>query len=184
MQNFAENLLGALSAKQQRVWLLRAQRLTRLCIVLVALRALVGSFVLGADWLEQRNELARDKAWHTSSTGANACNSPAQFCDDSPDFFFHTAEERNPWIEIDLGAPTTFSAVRIINRRDCCRERATPLIIESSDDQKSWKELSRHEGSFSSFKARFPSVKARYLRVRIPPPKLTNLHLAAIRVLP
>jgi hypothetical protein len=184
LREFAENLLGALGGKQQRLWLLHAQRLTRLSIVPVALAALAGTSVLAADWLEQRNDLARDKAWHASSTGASACNSPAQFCDESPNFFFHTSEERNPWVEIDLGAPTFFSAVRIINRRDCCRDRASPLLIESSADGSNWKQLARHEGSFSSFKTRFPSVRARYLRVRIPPPKLTNLHLAAVRVLP
>jgi hypothetical protein len=184
LRGFAESLLALLSRKEQRVWLLHAQRLTRLGIILVALAAIAGTGVLGADWLEQRKDLARDKAWHASSTGASACNSPAQFCDESPGFFFHTALEKNPWIEIDLGAPVSFSAVRIINRRDCCRERASPLIIESSDDQKNWKQLARHEGTFSSFKARFPTVRARYLRVRIPPPAVTNLHLAAIRVLP
>ena len=72
----------------------------------------------------------------------------------------------------------------MINRRDCCRERASPLVIESSVDQKNWKPLARHDGGFSSWKARFPTERARYLRIQIVAPQVTNLHLAAVRVLP
>lgn len=184
LRTFTESLLTLLSRTEQRVWLLRAQRLTRIGALFVAGIGLVVTALLIADWVEQQRDLAREKAWHASSVGASACNSPAQFCDESPDFFFHTAEERNPWLVIDLGAPTQFSAVRLINRRDCCRERASPIVIEVSDDEKSWREVARHEGTFSKVKLSFPSVRARYLRVRIPPPKLTNLHLAAVRVIP
>lgn len=184
LQKFAENLLAALSRKEQRVWLLRAQRLTRLSIIAVAFAAVFGTTLLGLDWVEQRRDLARDKAWHASSTAVSACNSPAQFCDESPDYFFHTAEEKNPSLEIDLGAALDFSAVRIINRRDCCRERASPLVVEASTDQKNWRELGRHEGTFSSFKLKFPTTHARYIRVRIPGSKPMILHLAAVRVLP
>ncbi|HET9929927.1 MAG TPA: discoidin domain-containing protein [Polyangiaceae bacterium] len=184
LRNFTESLLTLLSRNEQRVWLLRVQRLTRVGALFVVGVGLLVTALLVADWAEQRRDLARDKAWHASSVGASSCNSPAQFCDESPDFFFHTAEERNPWLEIDLGAPTQFSAVRLINRRDCCRDRASPIVIEASDDQKAWREIARHEGTFSKVKLSFPSVRARYLRVRIPPPKLTNLHLAGVRVLP
>ncbi|MFZ5892376.1 MAG: discoidin domain-containing protein [Myxococcota bacterium] len=184
LQTFAENLLRLLTGDQQRIWLLRLQRMTRLALILLAIVSVVISGWLLADWLEQKHDLARDKAWHTSSTGMNACNSPSQFCDESPNFFFHTVEEKNPWVIIDLGAPTEFSAVRVINRRDCCRDRAAPLVIESSNDESNWKQLARNESSFSRWKASFPKVKARYLRVRIASSQATNLHLAAVRVLP
>ncbi|MGC4091094.1 MAG: discoidin domain-containing protein [Polyangiaceae bacterium] len=137
-----------------------------------------------ADWLEQKNDLAREKAWRASSSGAPGCNSPAQYCDENPGYFFHTVEEKNPWVEIDMGAPTSFSAVRVINRRDCCRERADPLVLESSDDQQKWKLLARHDGNFSSWKANFPATRARYLRVRIEKPGINILHLSGVRVLP
>jgi hypothetical protein len=184
LRTFADNLLRVLDRSEQRVWLVHTQRLTRLSIVLAALGALVATGLLSADWLEQRRDLAREKAWHASSTGVNACNSPAQFCDESPDFFFHTNEEKDPWLELDLGAVTPFSAVKIINRRDCCRDRASPLLLEASVDQKKWKPLARHDGGFSSWKASFPTQRARYLRIKISAPQPTNLHLAGVRVLP
>jgi hypothetical protein len=132
---------------------------------------------------EDQGDLAKGKHWRTSSSyGPNlGCLSPAQQCAESPDLFFHTKDENGPWVEIDLGQPTQFSRVRVENRRDCCFERAVPLIVEVSNTQDKFKEVSRRTSSFTSWLARFSPVEARYVRVRAP--SRTALHLYRVRVL-
>ena len=49
-----------------------------------------------------------------------------------PDYFFHTRPERRPWIEIDLGAVRFVRRVEIVNRLDCCWQRATALELAVS----------------------------------------------------
>ncbi|KAK3275456.1 hypothetical protein CYMTET_16416 [Cymbomonas tetramitiformis] len=36
---------------------------------------------------------------------------------------FGSAGDMTPWLELDLGAPTQISMIRIYNREDCCTER-------------------------------------------------------------
>jgi hypothetical protein len=159
-----------------------AQRALRIGAILAAVGGLVGSIGVYTGWAEQSRDLAREKPWRTSSTYNNmGCASPQQQCSESPDFFFHTREESNPWLEIDLGQPTQFTGMRVINRRDCCFERAVPLIIEVSDTQEGFREISRRETSFNSWLATFAPTKARYVRVRAP--SRTSLHLAQVRIL-
>jgi hypothetical protein len=182
LRDHAERLIARLEAPRQALDALRLRRLVRLFVVLLALGSLAVAALLFADWREQSADLAQGKAWRASSSSVGACTSPLQYCDETPGFFFHTAEENDPWVEIDLGAPSDFSAVKVINRRDCCSHRASPLVVEVSSDQQQWKQLARREGAFRSWKVQFPMQRARYVRVRAVGYKL--LHLAAVRVLP
>jgi hypothetical protein len=177
-------LLGELELPEKALQSLVLQRLLRIGGVLVLCAIALGVFSWQRSLKEERSDLAFGKPWRTSSTYAPnfGCLSPAQQCAESPDLFFHTKEEQGPWVEIDLGKPTVFSRVRIENRRDCCFERAVPLIIEVSDNQEKFKEVSRRTRSFSSWHATFSPVRARYVRVRAP--SRTALHLSRVRVLP
>ena len=135
-----------------------------------------------SDQAERARDLAAGKPWRTSSSAPGlGCTSPLQRCGENNDFFFHTAEQLDPWLEIDLGKPTRFTAVRVDNRRDCCFDRAVPLIIEVSNEQQGFREIARRSSSFSSWLATFPPTRARYVRVRVP--ARTVMHLAQIRVL-
>ena len=162
-----------------RVLLQRAQRTGAL--VLVALLAL-SLKPLDRIWLEPRRDLAAGKAWRASSTGENACVSPAQQCGANRDFFFHTNEEDEPWLEIDLASPQSFSALRVVNRQDCCSERAVPLIAEVSGDHRNWRPVGQQRETFDTWVPRFPSVTARWVRLRVA--RRSTLHLYEVRVLP
>jgi hypothetical protein len=160
------------------LWLQRLLRLGLLGVLAAVVLVLVG-------WRMNSAEAARDiapgKAWRTSSSIGIGCTSPVQQCSESADFFFHTREESSAWVEIDLGKPTRFSGVRVDNRRDCCFERAVPLLLEVSNKQEGFRQIAQRTTSFTSWLAEFPPVEARYVRLRAP--SRTNLHLAQVKVL-
>jgi hypothetical protein len=178
----AEALLGASRTTRDEidsVWLRRTLTIGALLAVVASVA--VGILLFGA-WQETKNDLAAGRPWRTSSiSGAIGCKSPAQVCTDGPDYFFHTAEEERPWVEIDLGSVKSIAAVRVENRRDCCAERAVPLSVEISTDQKQYREVLHKQDTFRSWKGEFSPVKARYVRLRAS--RKTLLHLAGVRVL-
>jgi len=178
----AKTLLDQLAWHGRARDALLIQRIIRIGMLIAVVAGLVG----GVRWMMNRSEQARDlaigKAWRTSSTMSGVgCTSPQQECGDNTDYFFHTTNEDSPWLEIDLGKRTNFSAVRVENRHDCCFERAVPLIIEVSDVQGHFREVARQTSSFSSWLATFAPTTARYVRLRVPRQSL--LHLARVRVL-
>jgi hypothetical protein len=81
---------------------------------------------------------------------------------------------------VDLGRPKQFTSVDIRNREDCCKERAVPLVVQSSNDRESWKELGRQTTEFDVWNLTFPAETARY--VRVVAERRTMLHLKSIRV--
>jgi hypothetical protein len=182
LQRLARGLLEELSWKTRALDALWLQRLMRTGLLLVSVALLVFGVRFVLDGSERSRDVAAGKPWRISSSAPGlGCSSPLQECAGSSDFFFHTTEESSPWLELDLGKPTRFSGVRVINRRDCCFERAVPLLVEISNDGQNFKEVSRRTTSFSSWLATFSPTEARYVRVRAP--SRTILHLSQIRVL-
>ena len=59
----------------------------------------------------------------------------------SPDFAFHTGDEKNPWAKIDLGTVKTVNAVEIENRPN--ERRTEGLILSLSEDGQKWEEVWR-----------------------------------------
>ena len=176
---FAESLLHRLDAKLGRMDALLVQRLLRMALLLAlfASLGLVAAFVLFK--LEERSDLARGMPWKSSSF-VMGCTSPAQRCEETPGFFFHTQEEQNPWLEIDLGTPHHISGVKVSNREDCCSERAVPLVIEVSTDHQAYKQVARRDKDFNTWRASFAPVDARWVRLRAA--KKTSLHLDHVQV--
>ncbi len=167
------------SRARDALWI---QRLLRIGAVIVLTVVVVSSVRWVMDRAEQGRDLAVGKPWRASSLmGGVGCTSPLQECGESTDFFFHTTDENGPWLEVDLGKPTRFEALRVDNRRDCCFDRAVPLIVEASNDQQHFRELARRTNSFNSWLATFTPTEARYVRLRVPRQSL--LHLARVRVL-
>lgn len=176
-------LLAEQEVDKRALEALWTQRIVRVGLILGLFAALAIVGLKASDGAEEAGDLAKGKPWRASSaySGVTACTSPQQECAQSPDFFFHTQEELKAWLEIDLGSELTFSGVRVVNRRDCCAERAAPLIIEVSSDQQHWRKVARRDAVFSSWLAKFAPVSARYVRVHLE--KRESLHLQRVRVL-
>lgn len=177
----ANALLGSAATTRReidRVWLRRSLRLGLCAFVMVA--AFTGWWVARSR-LEESKDLALGRPWRASTELAGAgCRSPAQNCNEGPDYFFHTQEEERPWLEIDLGAPQLVSSVRVVNRKDCCRERATPLAVEVATAPNRFKEVARFVEPITDRTLEFEPVPARYVRVRAV--EKTFLHLSRVRV--
>jgi hypothetical protein len=154
----------------QRAWRVASLGLFALCLAL--------SPAFAKKILEAQSELLAGKPWRVSSQYEVCCTSPAQQCTDHPNYFFHTKEETNPWLEFDLGKERKISKVRVDNRLDCCTERADPIVIEVSTDQKHWRKVARHEGVFTTWETQFSPVHGRYLRVHLL--KHDYFHLSAV----
>jgi F5/8 type C domain-containing protein len=180
VRRFADNLLYERDTELERVWT-RRLLWTSAAAVLIA-TAIVASPRLLDLWEAQR-DLAQNKPWTASSRAPDSgCQSPAQRCPESPDFFFHTNKEQSPWLAIDLESVQTISSLRVRNRRGCCLDRAVPLVVETSVDQQKWTEVARNEEEFGEWKASFTPTQARWVRLRVP--RKTWLHLRRVRVLP
>lgn len=184
LRSLATQLLACVEEDKRALAKLWTQRLVRIGLLLALAAAVAIGLQVKISRSEAARDIAKDKPWRASSAspGATSCTSPKQECDESVEFFFHTNEELKPWLEIDLGTPQSFSALRVENRKDCCTDRAFPLSIEISSDQQTWTKIARRDTAFSSWLAKFPAVTARYVRVRLE--KYEALHLARVRVLP
>ena len=173
-REFAEALVWNLDAPRRRIERVLLQRWLRVAL----LGAVLFLLVIGGRVLMLGPNLAAGKPFRLSSSFSgwaacvanNGCNG----------LMFHTETEPNPWVEIDLGAPTKVRRVEVINRGDCCADRATPLVVEVSTDRAAWTPVARRNEPFGSWTATFPARVARYVRLTVP--KRTVLHLQAIAV--
>jgi hypothetical protein len=180
---FVEKLLDPLRAdgkRLARIWTVRLVRLGGLALVLFAV-AMVVRLIL--EWNDERRDFAPRATWTLSSdANAGGCRSPAQACPEGPSFFFHTGLENDPSITFDLGREKGLSRVIVENRLDCCGERASPLVVEVSSDRKKWRQVARREGYFTTWRAKFPRLRARFVKIRVPGNSI--LHLSRVRILP
>ena len=180
LRKLSQALLTKLDERSVALDAIYLQRASRLALLALFAICVAVTPMIVKKRLQERSELANSKPWRASSALGEGCTSPAQKCPESPNFFFHTLEEASPWVEFDLRASRKVTRVHVENRVDCCTERADPLVIEVSSDQKRWKRVARHEGVFTEWDAEFSPVQARYLRVRLL--KQNYLHLVAVRI--
>lgn len=166
----ARKLLDAAQAPEQAIRSLKVQRVGRIVAVPALFAFLVYSFASPKD-------LARGKSWRASSAIGGAATT-GLVKSDGP-FLFHTNSEPEPWITIELG-PHTIHEVVLTNRRDCCQERAAPLVIEAIGPGSSWRVIARRDETFTDWTATFPPVAVVQIRVRAL--RTTYLHLANIQV--
>jgi hypothetical protein len=170
----AEALVWDLDAPRRHVEGVLIQRWLRLALIAAALVLLaigVRVVLLGPD-------LAAGKPFRLSSQFAGWAGCLAQ--NGCHGLMFHTETEANPWIEIDLGAPTKVRRVEVINRGNCCAERAVPLVVEVSTDRVKFTPVARRDTPFGSWKTDFPAKVARYVRLRAE--RRTVLHLQSVVV--
>jgi hypothetical protein len=93
---------------------------------------------------------------------------------------FCTQYEERPWYQIDLGAPTDFSRLTVVNRSDMLPERAVPLVVQVSDDGATFREVARRDEVFDTWRADLGPQRARFVRVYVD--KAVIFHLDAVRV--
>ncbi len=188
MRGVLRELNGALRAKVtearaglRRLRLQRAWRLSALAALLVC--GLTGSVVLKSR-ISRAQDLANRATWRVSSAyGEGGCKSPLQECDSTDNWFFHTRlNDSEPWIEFTLDEPHQVTEVVVENREDCCAERAIPLSIEVSDDQEHWRTVAERREPFMVWRATFPAVRTRWVRLHVKRP--TALHLKRVRIFP
>lgn len=156
------------------------QRIVALGFACLATIAVLVLGLAGVQRLTRPTDLAAGKPF-TLSSSWTTCHPENGECGGYPMMItFHTNEQDNPWYMVDLGAPTQFSMVSIRNRTDVALMRAIPLIVEVSDDAKTFRQVAQRDESFVEWEAKFSPQTARYVRVRVP--RVTTLHLEAVRV--
>jgi hypothetical protein len=176
-------LARVLESAQQRFWLASNLRLRRafrvgslfalLIGLLIGLASLAVYQTRGPDW-------AANRPWRASSSMFE-CNPAANQCGGAATrIFFHTKEEPNPWLEIDLERVLPVGRIEVQNRSDSSAERAVPLIVELSTDGKSYRPVAERAQPFNSWMATFAPTDARYVRLRVP--RTTILHLERVSV--
>jgi hypothetical protein len=164
---------------QRVLWRVEWAKLKR--FVRLAIAVLVPLFALIWFW-PAKVDLAKGTPWHVSSIGTE-CHPEKSDCGGvKTDILFHTRLEKEPWVEYDFGTPVQFSSLTIRNRTDFGPERAVPLVVEVSNDGKSYTEVVRREDSFAVWKPSFTRQRARYLRLRVA--RESILHLEAVKVHP
>jgi hypothetical protein len=171
LASFTRSLLQGLDKPAQGSRWQRARLLAER-FVLPGIVPLIGLLVLGF-WLIRGPDLTAS-ATRTLSSEASNCQTGS--CGNAT---FHTNFEQSPWVRYDFGRPRQLHSISVENRTDCCSERALPLLVETSDDGKTWREQVRTDRPFYVF--RHPlDVKARYLRLRVA--AHTYLHLRSVSI--
>ena len=130
-----------------------------------------------ADWLRQDALRGRaSAAWPAGNVTPE--QDAAGGCDGvkTGKWGFHTAEEANPWWQVDLGKPAALDRVVIYNRCDGgFANRASRIMVLLSADAQSFKQAYQHDGTvFGGQPDNHPlSVPlkgqvARYVRLQLP----------------
>jgi hypothetical protein len=156
----------------------RRKHWTRYVFGLLAI-IVIGAFAardLLADALNWGN-VSHGRRWVASSTYASHVPVSGVLNNFSDPFFFHTAYEDSPWIEVDLGVTTPARSMKVVNRTDCCATRAVPMTVETSLDHRTWRTAASRRTSFSRWRVRL-TQPTRWVRVRAL--RETHLHLKAI----
>jgi hypothetical protein len=158
----------------RRLFIQRALRIGLLVAVIA------GVLLVSVRLLSPKN-LAAGSSWSTSSS-LYRCYPEKRECGGvQTRILFHTREENDPWFEYDLGKPTRFSSVTIRNRSDYS-DRAVPLVLEISNNQRSYEEIARQAQTFDVWKPKFHTKEARYVRLRVA--RHSFLHLESVEVYP
>jgi len=163
--------LGAFSTALLRRLTFTRRRLRRILLRRTVISLVFGLIIFtGAEialTIRLRPSLTAGKTWRASSA-LDICRPKDHYCADAvTDIFFCTTDENNPWVEYDLGERKTFRQLVVENRKDCCPDRAVPLALEVSDDQKEWREVIRRDETFSTWRTSLPTTRARYVRLRV-----------------
>lgn len=143
-----------------------------------------------ADWLRQ--DTVRGVPLPPDSKPVTPEEDAAGACDGvrNAAFGFHTAQEDQPWWQVDLQRSATLDQILIYNRCDAHMERTARLHVLVSDDAKTWKIVYQHDGTVfygqrdgQPLSVKLQKVRARYVRLHLPD-RDTCLHLDEVEIYP
>jgi hypothetical protein len=80
---------------------------------------------------------------------------------------FHTTSLDSPSVEIQLDGEHVIRKIVVVNRADCCQERALPLNVEILGSA-GWKLIAQRRAAFSTWEYDVEPVRASVIRVRRP----------------
>ena len=87
---------------------------------------------------------------------------------------FHTAYQKDPWWQVDLGEPVRLGKVLLWNRCDACSERNSRILVSVSQDGKEWTKIYQHNGLVfygqtdgKPLAVPLQGIQARYVRVHL-----------------
>ncbi len=104
---------------------------------------------------------------------------------------FHTAQEANPWWQVDLGETLTINRLVVFNRLDYAPglHNADNLLILASLDGRQWRQVYHHQGHYGGVTGAPPleikwgdKVQARFVRLQIPSTQPIFFHLDEVEI--
>jgi hypothetical protein len=160
-------------------WALFA-RWSRLALASVTVALVIGLGAVGLHIRLSPANIALHRPVLASSTNDWAPD-PNKLTDGITDVMgVHTNSGGQQWVVIDLGDVKKFQKLVVYNRPDCCSERAVPLRVEVSDDQKNYSVIAERQEPFDIWTVTGLHAKGRYIRLSNTPPNF--LHLAEVEV--
>ena len=139
-----------------------------------------------ADWL-QHDELARRGP---GAAGIKPEDDALGAVDGVKDgkWGFHTSLDLHPWWQVDLGQTTALDRVLVFNRCDI-PDRAAKLVLQLSDDGKTWADAYRHGGATflgqpdgKPLNIGLKGAQARFVRITMADEAPTFLHFDEVEV--
>lgn len=143
----------------------RQRNARRLRSVALAALLLVGLLTLALRLLSRPN-LALHRPVIVETSDPQYAVDPARVVDgDRSNPGFMTPYGGAHTLRIDLQSVRLIRSVHIYNRMDCCLDRAVPLSVEVSSDGEHFRHVADRARHFALWKARFPPVEARWVRL-------------------
>jgi len=150
-------------SKVGRVLFARVARITAAIVVVGGAVAMLLSLLAGQ---MKKPNIALKKKVTTSSLFASAGRDTRLLVDgDTTNLGFHTECRPNQTVTVDLGASHPISSVVVYNRADCCQERAVPLVLEVSADNRKFDKVKEQREQFDKWVVDGVDKKARYVRI-------------------
>lgn len=180
LRELVSRMLEPIEEELRGELLLRVKRALRIgAAALVLGLALVASMAGLRAWMRGPN-LALNCATSASSAYGNQTTTSGVVDGNKRVHGFHTGEDTNPWLKLDLGEPKKIGRVVVYNRTDCCEDRAAPLVVEVSVDGEAWTTVARREKKFAKWEASFAETEARWVRFTVE--KTTWLHFNEVEI--
>jgi hypothetical protein len=142
----------------QRAITMRVLRLGLLVVLMLGAAMTVRRVVVGKD-------LLADAHWKASGSYGEWPEEGVGPSGHEP--MFHTDEQEAPSITFELGRPMDVARLVIVNRKDCCQERAIPMIVEASVNGEDWQQVAERKDAFNEWTAMLGPTKASHLRLRV-----------------